>query len=31
MKWDLADYFLLGLIATFFSILIWFEDLMKWL
>ena len=31
MKWDVADYCLLGLIAIFFSILIWFEDVMKWL
>lgn len=31
MKWDLADYFLLGLIVLFFTVVFWFEDFYKWL
>lgn len=31
MKWDIADYCLLGLVALFFVTVFWFEDIIKWL
>lgn len=31
MKWDTADYCLLGLIVLFFVIVFWFEEIYKWL